>query len=289
MANLPAPRVLMSIDYEPRISMIEEFESITDVNQRKELDEGFTRDALDPILEMLGTSKISFFLAGEIASWYPEVPRKIVAAGHELGLHCQRHRNLDSEVELRMDLEASESWRTEYRVQGFRAPRVTFREHLYPLLERAGLRYSSSIYATSGRLIPKGTMWEIPVSTRQIFGGRDTSPLAPRVLSLQLIRRGEIPFGSSFMSGIYQRGVLKLIEQELREGLSPALILHPCELVRNGGWPSRLRQEALRHPLIIPFFRDKSGFLKEIVSKFPTSSMQSYLDELLQYHEVASA
>jgi hypothetical protein len=91
------------------------------------------------------------------------------------------------------------------------------------------------------------------------------------------------------MSGICQRGVLHLIERELNEGLSPALILHPCELVRNGPWPARLRQEALRRPHITPFFRDKSGFLKEIVSRFPTSSMQSYLDELLQCHEVASA
>ena len=33
-----------------------------------------------------------FFLAGEQVSMYPELVSEIVAAGHEIGLHCYRHR-----------------------------------------------------------------------------------------------------------------------------------------------------------------------------------------------------
>jgi peptidoglycan/xylan/chitin deacetylase (PgdA/CDA1 family) len=35
----------------------------------------------------------TFFLAGEQVERYPEVAAEIVAMGHEVGLHCHRHRN----------------------------------------------------------------------------------------------------------------------------------------------------------------------------------------------------
>jgi hypothetical protein len=91
------------------------------------------------------------------------------------------------------------------------------------------------------------------------------------------------------MSGVWQRGVLDLIEKELREGLSPVIILHPYELVRSRPWSRRFYKEVLRRPVLAPFFRDKSDFLKEIITRFPTSSTRSYLDELLHSREVASA
>ena len=45
---------------------------------------------LTPSLNNWATQK-QHYLVGEIAEWYPEVPQKIVAAGHELGLHCHIH------------------------------------------------------------------------------------------------------------------------------------------------------------------------------------------------------
>ena len=36
----------------------------------------------------------TFFLVGEQVLRNPTIPREIVAAGHEIGLHCHRHRNL---------------------------------------------------------------------------------------------------------------------------------------------------------------------------------------------------
>ena len=87
-----SPRVLLSIDYEPVFALFRHYDGLTDPNQRRELDAGFTLRAIDPILEQLGDSKASIYLVGEIAEWYPEVPQKIVSAGHELGLHCHIHR-----------------------------------------------------------------------------------------------------------------------------------------------------------------------------------------------------
>jgi peptidoglycan/xylan/chitin deacetylase (PgdA/CDA1 family) len=48
------------------------------------------------ILEILARERVSatFFLAGEQVRRDPELAREIVAAGHGIGLHCDRHRNL---------------------------------------------------------------------------------------------------------------------------------------------------------------------------------------------------
>jgi peptidoglycan/xylan/chitin deacetylase (PgdA/CDA1 family) len=46
-------------------------------------------------LEILARESVpaTFFLAGEQVERYPELAAEIVAMGHEVGLHCHRHRN----------------------------------------------------------------------------------------------------------------------------------------------------------------------------------------------------
>ena len=136
------PRVLLSIDYEPCFALFRHYDKLTDPNERREIDGGFTLRALDPILEQLGDAKASLYLVGEIAGWYPEIPEKIVSAGHELGLHCHIHRPLKNIVELAQDLRASAVWRKQYGVRGYRAPMVGIDEAAYPLLAENGFQYS---------------------------------------------------------------------------------------------------------------------------------------------------
>ena len=152
----PSPRVLLSIDYEPWFALTRRFDRLKDADQRRDLDGQFTLRALDPILGMLGGSKISFYLVGEIAEWYPQVPQEIVAAGHELGLHCQIHRPLVDIQEVAADIHATAAWRGQYQVRGYRAPMVGASESVYALLEETGFEYSSSIYAPAGTLLKKG-------------------------------------------------------------------------------------------------------------------------------------
>ena len=105
-----SPRVLLSIDYEPVFALFRHYDKLSDHEQRRNLDAGFTLEAIDPILAQLGDAKASIYLVGEIAGWYPEVPQKIVDAGHELGLHCHIHRPLINVKELAEDLRASAVW-----------------------------------------------------------------------------------------------------------------------------------------------------------------------------------
>jgi hypothetical protein len=279
----PSPRVLLSIDYEPVFALFRHYDKLTDPEQRRDLDQRFTLDAIDPILQQLGDSKASIYLVGEIGEWYPEVPQKIVAAGHELGLHCHIHRPLINVHELAEDLRASASWCKQFGVRGYRAPMVGISESAYKLLGQAGFSYSSSIYAPAGILLRKGDVWEIPVSTLRLHG-KNEEYIAPRDFSLQLLFGGEFPYGSSFSIGLMGRRLFRIIGQELKRGLSPVIILHPYELVSPGA-STRLARDLVRNPLFLPFLRDKSFFLAELLRSFPVSPLGTYLDEMLEIRE----
>ncbi len=275
----PSPRVLLSIDYEPWFALSRRYDGLRDPIQRRELDGGFASAALSAVLGKLGNCQASFYLVGEIAEWYPDVPGKILAAGHELGLHCQVHRPLVNVEELAADIRAA-SWVKSYGVRGYRAPMVGIREAAYALLEQAGFQYSSSIYAPAGTLLQKGNIWEIPVSTL-LWLPWNRAYTAPRDFSLGLLAGGEIPYGSSFSIGLMSAWILKIIERELKAGRSPVIILHPYELVTPPDWPSRLMPDLIRHPLLWPFTWNKSRFLADLLRCFPTSSLGAYLDEVL--------
>jgi hypothetical protein len=276
----PSPRVLLSIDYEPWFSIVHRYDSLIGPSERRTLDGGFTLRALDPILEKLGDSKASFYLVGEIAQWHPEIPQKILSAGHELGFHCHIHRSLINVSELRADIRASASWCREYNVHGYRSPMVDISEAAYPMLAEAGFLYSSSIYAPAGTLIQKGKIWELPVSTLRLYG-RGENYHAPRGFSMRLLGGGEIPYGSSFSIGIMGGMILKILERELKAGNSPVIILHPYELVTPLNWPSRF-QDLMRDPLMWPFTWNKSDFLSDLLRSLPVSPLGTYLNEILK-------
>ena len=281
----PSPRILLSIDYEPWFALVRRYDDLANSIQRRDLDAGFTSIALESILKKLGSSSASFYLVGEIANWYPEVPKKILDAGHELGLHCQIHRPLVNVKELAADIQAAESWNTTYGIRGYRAPMVGISEAAYLVLENAGFKYSSSIYAPAGTLLRKGKIWELPVSTYRLFGW-NKSFSAPRDFTLGLLAQGEFPYGSSFSIGVWGGLVFKILEKELKSGRSPVIILHPYELVSPSDWPSRIARDLVRHPLLWPFTWNKADFLSRILERFPISSLGAYLDEVLDDHSV---
>jgi peptidoglycan/xylan/chitin deacetylase (PgdA/CDA1 family) len=278
---LPSARVLLTIDYEPWFALSRRYDKLENSIERRNLDDGFTLHAIDPILEKLGDSKISFYLVGEIADWYPEIPQKIIQAGHELGLHCQIHRSLISVDELASDIRASASWVKNYGVRGYRAPMVGMSESAYSLLEASGFVYSTSIYAPAGTLLQKGRVWEVPVSTFRL-GQQQKTYKAPRQFTWSLLLGGEYPYGSSFNIGLMGKTILRILENELKKGLSPVLFLHPYEIVRPSHWASRIGRDVMSHPLLWPFTWNKSEFLTTLLRSFPVSPIGTYLDETLK-------
>jgi peptidoglycan/xylan/chitin deacetylase (PgdA/CDA1 family) len=59
-------------------------------------DDGPDQHGTPAVLEILADAGVSatFFLVGEQVQRNPGLAREIVAAGHAVGIHCQRHRNL---------------------------------------------------------------------------------------------------------------------------------------------------------------------------------------------------
>jgi Polysaccharide deacetylase len=278
---LPSPRVLLTIDYEPWFALSRRYDKLKNSAERRNLDGGFTLQALEPVLEALGDSKISFYLVGEIAEWYPEIPQRIIKAGHELGLHCQVHRSLVSMDELAFDIRASASWVKDYGVRGYRAPMVGMSEAAYSLLEESGFVYSSSIYAPAGTLLQKGGVWEIPVSTLRLGRGKRTY-VAPRQFTWNLLLSGEYPYGSSFNIGLMSKPILCILENELKKGFSPVLFMHPYEITRPAHWASRIGRDVMRNPLLWPFTWNKAEFLSDVLRNFPVSPLGTYLDDMLR-------
>src|ERR1700759_1689736 len=59
-------------------------------------DDGPHAQGTPAVLELLAAADVraTFFLVGEQVQRNPALAREIVDAGHGIGLHCQRHRNL---------------------------------------------------------------------------------------------------------------------------------------------------------------------------------------------------
>lgn len=111
---------------------------------------------VDRILALLeeADTKATFFTLGWIAERYPALVRRIVEGGHELASHGYGHERVSdlSEADFFNDIHSAKALLEDIagvRVQGYRAPSFSIGAgNLWALdtLQRAGYRYSSSIY-----------------------------------------------------------------------------------------------------------------------------------------------
>ena len=131
--------------------------------------------------------KATFFVLGEVANYYPELVKKIVAEGHELACHGLYHRDLDKFTEHQLYQEISEGKRileelTDTEILGFRIPNAVPNNDLLKILVKSNFKYDSSIFPS-----------------RKFLGkyGYDSAPMHPYQISENsIIESGE--------SGIYE-------------------------------------------------------------------------------------
>jgi polysaccharide deacetylase family protein (PEP-CTERM system associated) len=156
----------------------------------------------------------TFFTLGWVAERYPQLMRRIVAEGHELASHGYAHRRASeqspeaffSDIHLsKIVLEDI----ADVEVRGYRAPSFSIgpaNAWAFECIERAGYRYSSSIYPVRHDHYgtpdaPRFThdvregLLEMPVTTMRLFGrnwpagGGGYFRLMPYVMSRWLLRR----------------------------------------------------------------------------------------------------
>ena len=76
-------------------------------------DDGPHAQGTPAVLELLAAADVraTFFLVGEQVRRNPSLAREIVAAGHGIGVHCERHRNLLrlTPAQTRHDIESAEA------------------------------------------------------------------------------------------------------------------------------------------------------------------------------------
>lgn len=171
---------------------------------------------VERILQMLDDhgTRATFFTLGWIAERHPQVVRRIVEQGHELASHGYGHErasdltesaffsDIDSAKKILEDLSGCS-------VTGYRAPSFSIGEGnlwAFDCLERAGYRYSSSIYpirhdhygmpdAPRFAHRVRGALVEVPVTTARLLNrnwpasGGGYFRLIPYALSSWLLRQ----------------------------------------------------------------------------------------------------
>ncbi len=150
---------------------------------------------LDKILEMLHATgkKATFFCVGQMAIEFPEVLKKIDAAGHEIGCHSNVHTWLNkmSIVEASEDTHQAVDSLEQCigkKVLSYRAPAFSIGENnpwAFEILAKCGIERDSSVFPASrdfggfpnfGSNLPtivtyKGiNIKEFPISTTLLFG-----------------------------------------------------------------------------------------------------------------------
>jgi len=114
--------------------------------------------------------KATFFCTGRVAQKYPDMIKKIVSAGHELGCHGNTHRVFSqlSRAEAHEEIKTSALILRNFTdVISFRAPNLSFPEHFLPILSGHGFTIDSSLALYKPAFFnrtPKSLLQRIPVS-----------------------------------------------------------------------------------------------------------------------------
>lgn len=191
----------------------------------------------------------TFFFLGWIAERFPQLVRKTLELGHEVGCHSDWHHPVFrlSPEEFRQDTYRAKGVIEDAigaAIIGYRAPNFSIVPSVpwaYPILEELGFRYDSSVYPIHHDLYENhsaqrhpslvgGQLLELPVATWRVFG--QNLPIGGgaylRILPYALMKNG-----------------IRSINK--REKMPAVLYLHPWEIDPSqprlkSSWKSRMRQ-----------------------------------------------
>lgn len=189
---------------------------------------------VDRILAMLDDNGVhaTFFTLGWVAQRYPALVRRIVDGGHELASHGYGHERVTdlSELEFFDDISRAKNLLEDIggaRVQGYRAPSFSIGAgNLWALdsLQRAGYRYSSSIYPIQH---DHYGMPNAPRFAHQIREGLvEVPPTTLRLFNRNLPSSG----GGYFRLFPYSLSRWMLRQVHARDGSPAVFYFHPWEI-----------------------------------------------------------
>jgi polysaccharide deacetylase family protein (PEP-CTERM system associated) len=227
--------------------------------------------------------RCTVFVVGDVAARYPDLVRRVAAAGHEIAWHGSDHTTLDRMDERSFQKDLDDTLQALSRagvsgVRGYRAPMLSLTDKTpwaHAVLKRAGFAYSSSVlpaknllhgwpgFGRQARRVDSG-LWEIPVSLTDV-GVCD------------------VPF----MGGVYFRAaplwLLKVFFKRTMSRGDPVVgYLHPYDIdtkqerfMHDGIGESRLLNELM-------YYNRKSVFpkLKALLSRGEVMTYSEYVGRL---------
>jgi polysaccharide deacetylase family protein (PEP-CTERM system associated) len=153
--------------------------------------------------------RATFFVVGLVAERYPGLIKDIVAEGHEIACHTHTHVQLDKHTPESLEADLKRNLEVLYRcgaadIAGFRAPTFSMMESTrwaYPVIEKLGFRYSSSVFPARNPLYawpefgvePRmiGKVLEMPITIHpRLFRVPIAGGVHFRVLPFFLVERG---------------------------------------------------------------------------------------------------
>lgn len=188
---------------------------------------------MDVLLELLDKHdvKATFFVLAPLAEQFPQMMRRLVKQGHEIGTHGMSHRPIFEQTpvefrrELRQSIEILQDVTGE-PIYGHRAPFFSITEQsLWALdvLADCGIRYDSSIFPVHN------SRYGIPDAPRNPYqhgNGIYELPIATLGIGPHNLPIGGGFYGRFFPAWLLERGV-----RQLNAAGHPAMLyLHPWEL-----------------------------------------------------------
>lgn len=227
--------------------------------------------------------KATFFVLGWVAKKYPEIAKKIMDAGHEIGTHSFWHRRvyeLTPEIfynDLKLSVDVLQD-QTRVKVNSFRAPSFSIipgSEWAFDVIKEVGLTYDASLFPAS-----RGHGgYPCPQEAHLV----STSDGAMPELPMSVFKAGHLSM--PFSGGGYLRALPhKVIEQGFtafeKKGVPVVVYLHP-------------RDFAPEQPVVpMPLHRKFKSYiglstteqkLRRLLKKFEFTTCENVLKKHLAY------
>lgn len=184
--------------------------------------------------------KATFFVLGEVAVGYPEIPQMIHERGHEIGYHGYSHKELDKITFQEFEVDLKNTVREIDRIVGvkpvgYRAPRFSLNKNtcwVLDTLNRHKFKYDSSIFPANIYYGSTGVSPTRPyrVSMNDPSKEDPSSPL----IELPLLVR-ELPFNIRVPVKLRHTGVWftqESIKAMNKRGYPATLVFHSWEFIK---------------------------------------------------------
>ncbi|NPV07586.1 MAG: DUF3473 domain-containing protein [Anaerolineae bacterium] len=220
------------------VDLEEWFQGLTSTNPRVDLWPHLGSRVVPATEQLLGLLaqrevRATFFVLGAVAERHPDLIRRVVEAGHEVGVHGYRHRFLTRMTpmefgeELDRGLEAVRE-AAGREILGHRAPYFSLNgstSWAFEIIRSRGLSYDSSVFPARSRL------YGYPGAPRAPHRVGGNGGLVEFPISTLRLGPTRLPVGGGFYLRLWPYPLVRwALRRIVDEGLPIVLYLHPWEL-----------------------------------------------------------